>query len=117
MAQVPQPPTLPFLGNVRDIDPNTPVLSFQKLAQEYGECFRVEIGGHSVVVVNSYELLNEICDDKRFTKRPSGSLLEVRNGVGDALFTAFGEEENWGIAHRILMPKLGPLAIQAMFDG
>jgi cytochrome P450/NADPH-cytochrome P450 reductase len=41
----------------------------------------------------------------------------VRNGTHDGLFTARGEEEkNWGIAHRVLMPALGPLAIRNMFD-
>lgn len=41
---------------------------------------------------------------------------EVRNGVHDGLFTAREGEENWGIAHRILMPAFGPLSIRSMFD-
>ena len=68
-------------------------------------------------MVSSYELLNELCDEKRFAKRPSGGLLEVRNGVKDGLFTAFGDEENWALAHRILMPAFGPMAIRNMYDG
>jgi cytochrome P450/NADPH-cytochrome P450 reductase len=69
------------------------------------------------VIVSSYELLNELCDEKRFYKQPSGPLLQVRNGTGDGLFTAFGDEENWGLAHRILMPAFGPMSIRNMFDG
>ena len=34
----------------------------------------------------------------------------------DGLFTAYKGEENWGIAHRILMPAFGPLSIRSMFD-
>lgn len=43
-------------------------------------------------------------------------MKEIRAGVHDGLFTAKMGEENWGIAHRILMPAFGPLSIQGMFD-
>lgn len=47
----------------------------------------------------------------------AGALLEVRNGTGDGLFTARNGEENWGLAHRILAPVLGPMMIGTMFEG
>ena len=68
-------------------------------------------------MVGSQELVNELCDEKRFVKSLSGALKQVRNGIGDGLFTAFHGEENWGLAHRILMPAFGPMAIKDMFDG
>lgn len=68
-------------------------------------------------MVSGYELLNELCDEKRFAKQPNGPLLQVRNGIGDGLFTAFNEEENWALAHRILMPAFGPMAIRSMYYG
>ena len=58
-----------------------------------------------------------MCDEKRFRKEPSGAQVEVRNGVGDGLFTAYSHEENWALAHRILAPAFGPFAIREMFDG
>lgn len=61
--------------------------------------------------------MNEICDETRFKKNVASGLQQVRNGVHDGLFTAYGpEEENWGIAHRVLLPQLGPLAIRNMFN-
>lgn len=61
--------------------------------------------------------MNEICDEERFGKIIAASLGEVRNGVHDGLFTSYGpEEKNWGIAHRVLLPALGPLAIRSMFN-
>lgn len=64
------------------------------------------------------ELLNEICDEKRFAKNPTeGGLSQVRNLTGDGLFTALNGEVNWGMAHRILMPVLGPMSIGDMFEG
>lgn len=61
--------------------------------------------------------MNEVSDEERFSKTVAASLKEVRNGTHDGLFTARGpEEKNWGIAHRVLLPALGPLAIRNMFD-
>lgn len=44
--------------------------------------------GKRRVVVSSVELLNEICDEKRFGKVVTAALGEVRNLTGDGLFTA-----------------------------
>ena len=43
-------------------------------------------------------------DERRFRKVISGGLYFVRALAGDGLFTARSDEENWGKAHRILMP-------------
>jgi hypothetical protein len=48
--------------------------------------------------------MNEVCDEKRFSKTVSGPLEQIRNGVEDGLFTAYPGEHNWEIAHRVLMP-------------
>lgn len=61
--------------------------------------------------------MDEMCDEQRFVKSPSpgSGLYEVRNGVGNGLFTAFHGEAEWGIAHRILMPSFGNFSIKAMY--
>ena len=64
-----------------------------------------------------FELFDELCDEKRFTKHPAGGLGELRHGLGDGLFTAKYGEHNWEVAHRVLVPVFGPLAISKMFDG
>lgn len=61
--------------------------------------------------------MNEICDEKRFTKIVAGPLKEVRNGTHDGLFTAHPGEHNWELAHRILVPAFGPLSIRGMYQG
>lgn len=82
-----------------------------------GPIFKLSIAGTERLIVSSYELCNELCDEKRFSKVVAGPLLQVRNGTGDGLFTAFQNDDNWGLAHRILMPAFGPMAIRNMFDG
>jgi cytochrome P450/NADPH-cytochrome P450 reductase len=48
----------------------------------------------------------------------TAGLNQIRNGVHDGLFTAnYPGEENWAVAHRVLVPAFGPLNIRGMFDG
>lgn len=114
---IPSPPGLPLVGNLRDIDSTAPIQSLVRLADQYGDIYRLNIVGKSAVFVSSYALVNELCDEKRFKKNVGSILKQVRNGVHDGLFTSFGAEEpNWGKAHRILTPAFGPLSIRNMFD-
>lgn len=114
---IPSPPGLPLLGNIADIDSELPVKSFSHLVDIYGPIYRFSLGGSSRVVIGSQALMNEVSDESRFSKIVSAGLKQVRNGVHDGLFTAYGaQEKNWGIAHRILIPAFGPLSIRGMFD-
>ncbi|KAF4120958.1 cytochrome P450 / NADPH-cytochrome P450 reductase [Geosmithia morbida] len=115
LVPVPEPPGLPLIGHTTLIDSEFPLGSFLALSEKYGEIFRLRFPGRSVVFVSTHALADEICDERRFKKVPTGALTEVRNGVNDGLFTAHIEEPNWGIAHRVLMPAFGPLNIRAMF--
>ncbi|KAI1800734.1 cytochrome P450 [Daldinia bambusicola] len=113
---IPEPPSLPFIGHVTEIEREVPLRSFTALADKYGEIYRLRLPGRSLVVASSHRIIDELCDEKRFIKIPKSALHEIRNGVHDGLFTARVEEPNWGIAHRVLMPAFGPLSIRGMFD-
>ncbi|KAJ5154456.1 Oxidoreductase FAD/NAD(P)-binding [Penicillium coprophilum] len=114
---IPGPKGVPFLGNIYDIEPEVPVNSFELMADNYGPIYRLTTFGRARVFVSSHELVDEVCDEERFAKMVSAGLNEIRNGVHDGLFTAnYPGEENWAIAHRILVPAFGPLMIRGMFD-
>ncbi|KAL8388716.1 hypothetical protein RB599_010054 [Gaeumannomyces hyphopodioides] len=114
---IPGPSTKPFVGNLTEIDIDYPLGSMMHLAKKYGPIYKLSLAGTDLIVVSSWELVHEICDDSRFKKSIKGDLEELRSAVNDGLFTSTGEEEvNWGIAHRILMTAFGPLAIRNMFD-
>ncbi|KAJ7808338.1 cytochrome P450 [Mycena olivaceomarginata] len=113
---IPQPPTIPFIGNVTSVEKEVPLRSFRLLAKTYGEIFQLNMLGQTVLFVSSHKLVNEVSDDSRFHKRAAAALREVRNLVGDALFTAEDDEPNWGIAHRLLMPAFGTLAVKDMME-
>ncbi|KAI0427039.1 cytochrome P450 [Xylaria sp. FL1042] len=112
---IPQPPTHWFTRNLPDMDPSFPLSSYWRLAAIYGDIFKLDLVTRTAVVLSSYELINEVMDESRFRKQPSGPLRELRALLGDGLFTAFWDEENWGKAHRILMPVFGPIQIRKMF--
>ncbi|KAI0070911.1 cytochrome P450 [Panus rudis PR-1116 ss-1] len=113
---IPSPPSVPFLGHMTALDREIPHLSFLLLADQYGEIYQLNILTRKAVVVNSYELVNEVSDETRFEKTIPQTLLETRSALGDGLFTAYKDEPNWGIAHRMLMPAFGNIAIRDMFD-
>ncbi|KAG8740200.1 hypothetical protein FRC10_004601 [Ceratobasidium sp. 414] len=123
---IPQPPTIPFIGNVKSIDGkyplNTltplaelPVNSFMLLTKQYGEIYKLDMLGKEVVVITSVALAQEVLDEKRFHKAINAPLAEVDN-MGTGLFTSRHGDPEWAIAHRILMPIFGPLSTLSMFD-
>ncbi|KAI3320925.1 cytochrome P450 [Xylariaceae sp. AK1471] len=110
---IPQPPGVPLLGNIKDIDPNNTWWSLKKLAEQYGEIFQVKVLGKTLVFVAGAALAEELCDEKRFRKFVGGPIVEIRYAVHDSLFTAFDNEPMWGIAHRIIAPKLSTSALSS----
>ena len=81
-----------------------------------GPIWRFHLGGEERIVIGSQALMDEVCNEDRFSKVITAALKQARNGVHDGLGTAYGaQESNWGIAHRILVPHFGPLAIRDMF--
>ncbi|XXY46158.1 cytochrome P450 [Sorangium sp. So ce269] len=113
---IPQPTRIPVIGNITQIDGDAFVQSMMRLAREYGPIYALEFFSRRFVVVSSHELVNELCDEKRFDKLVDPPIEGVRDFLGDGLFTAHTDEPNWGKAHRILMPAFGPLGIREMFD-
>ncbi|KAI0823976.1 bifunctional P-450/NADPH-P450 reductase [Trametes gibbosa] len=114
---IPTPPAVPFLGHVNTIDKDLPIRSIDLLAHQYGEIYQLNVLGDKRVFANSYALQNELSDEKRFAKKISAGLNEVRRAAGDGLFTAHvPQEQNWYIAHRLLMPCFNAANVYGMTD-
>lgn len=112
LARIPQPPEKFLLGNLLALSATTPVQDMMRLAREYGPIYWLEMRGRVVIVVSGYELVNELCDEKRFDKSVRGALKLVRRFGGDGLFTARTQEANWAKAHNILLPNFSHRAMQ-----
>ena len=105
------------MANLLSLDPGAGVFGLVDLASQLGPIFCLEFGPETVFYVSSQELVDEVCDEARFDKKVHGALWRVRDFAADGLFTAKTREDNWGLAHRILMPAFGPAALRDMFDG
>ncbi|CAK1362562.1 unnamed protein product [Cercospora beticola] len=115
-SKIPQPPSLPIVGNLFDLDPLNGTQSVGRLADKYGEIFKLKVLNYEFYIVSSAALVEELCDETRFEKKIDDALEEVRNLAGDGLFTAHNHEHNWAAAHRTLTPAFGPLAIKDAFE-
>lgn len=93
IVPIPQPPTHWFTRNLPEMDPSFPLLSILRLAAVYGDIFKLDLVSRRSVVISSYELVNEVMDESRFKKSPTGPLKELRALLGDGLFSAYGHEE------------------------
>lgn len=112
-ARIPQPPEKFLLENLLDLSATSPIQDMVRLAREYGPIYRLEMRGRVAIVLSGYELVNEVCDEKRFDKSIRGALRLVRRFSGDGLFTSKTEEPNWSKAHNILLPNFGHRAMQS----
>ncbi|KAH7243014.1 cytochrome P450 [Fusarium solani] len=117
ITPIPEPPALPWLGHIAEFKSEDSLQDLTRLHEIYGDIYRLRFPeGKSYILLGSNKLVNEVCDETRFQKSINNELWEVRNLANDGLFTAKLGEENWGIAHRVLMPAFGPVNIRGMFD-
>ena len=89
-----------------------------RLARRYGPFYKLSLVGRDVHVASSRELVHELCDEQRFDKKLHTPLMQ-RAGLRRrrAVHGRQTREPIWGMAHRILMPAFGPVALRSMFDG
>lgn len=113
---IPRPPGLPFVGNLLQIPRTRITAHMTELASRYDGIFEIDFAGYRAPFVSSQALVAELCDEKRFRKLVGPPLTILRKLAGDGLFTANGDEPNWGKAHRILTPAFGQRARRAYFD-
>ena len=115
---IPSPRGLPIVGNILDIQDEVPIHGLERLIDIYGPIIKLNILGNERITVANVELLEELCDEKRFWKTPGDGVtsLKGKKQGPSGLFSAPTEDDmDWQQAHRTLMPAFGPLSIQQMF--
>ena len=113
LSPIPHPPKQPVVGNMLSVDSSAPVQDLARMAKELGPIFWLDMMGQPLVIVSGFDLVDELCDEKRFDKAVRGPLRRVRAIAGDGLFTADTTEPNWGKAHNILRSPFGGRAMQS----
>lgn len=90
-----------------------PVTTLEKLTEIYGPIYKVKVGPVEMNLIGSFETCDELCDETRFFKTPPPALVDETVEGARGLFAINSEkDEDWGTAHRVLMPAFGPLAIE-----
>ncbi|MGW5250753.1 bifunctional cytochrome P450/NADPH--P450 reductase [Streptomyces sp. NPDC004129] len=111
------PRGVPLLGNTPQIPDTNPVEYFGELSKQFPEgIYGMDIAGIEQVFVYDPDLVAEVCDETRFFKQIDKTPLHhVRDFAGAGLFTAHQHEEEWGMAHRVLLPAFSQRAMKAYF--
>jgi cytochrome P450/NADPH-cytochrome P450 reductase len=118
IESVPSPKALPLVGNLHQIPKAGLIGHLLDVSEGFVDpgIFKLRFGARVALFVTDPDLTAELCDETRFRKIPGPGLRVVRKFAGDGLFTAFGEEANWGKAHRILLPAFAQRAMRGYFD-
>ncbi|MFC9645849.1 bifunctional cytochrome P450/NADPH--P450 reductase [Streptomyces mirabilis] len=111
------PRGIPLLGHTPQIPSTNPVEYFGELSKQFPEgIYGMDIAGIEQVFVYDPDLVAEVCDETRFFKQIEKTPLHhVRDFAGAGLFTAHQHEEEWGMAHRVLMPAFSQRAMKAYY--
>ncbi|WP_343232065.1 cytochrome P450 [Mycolicibacterium sp. CBMA 361] len=105
------PPEIPGVPSAVGVElPPGPVpgrpysLPLDLLTEQYGPLFYADFGGSRRLYACSLPLVDELCDETRFSKALTDRLARFRPVVGNGLFTAYPGEGGWQEAHDVLIP-------------
>lgn len=116
---IPVPAGLPIFGNILSLQGGSPIQALERLADLAGPVFRIKAFGFERIVCADAETLEELCDEKRFWKGPSDALQALGGKEKNPRYGLFAaptqDHMDWQVAHRILVPAFGPLAIEKMY--
>jgi len=106
----------PLVGDVLGMDRRAPLQSVLRRTAGMGPVVELQIFGQKFVFVTEAALATELMDETRFHKGKPPAVEALRAFAGDGLFTAHNDEENWQLAHDLLMPAFSKQAMQRYHD-
>ena len=115
LERIPMPDKMPLIGNILSVDASAPLQSLMQMTRDLGPIMRMDMMGTPMVIVSGHDLVDELCDERRFDKAVRGALRRVRTIGGDGLFTGDTHDPNWTKAHNILLPTFSRQAMSNYF--
>jgi len=109
LCKVPGPSGLPIIGNALQLG-KYPQKALRKWAEEYGELFRIRLGYHEWVYLNSPMAVHSILDKQSAATSGRVPMPVLSGTVSDGKrFLLMGYTTEWrklrSIVHRLLTPK------------
>ncbi|KAI9323171.1 cytochrome P450 [Dichotomocladium elegans] len=110
---IPGPTKYPFVGSIRELLPN-PTLGWMRLFKKYGPVLEINFMGTDAIGTNDPRVAEIFAKESEyFTKKVDLGLKEIKAFGGQGLFTTDSDDEDWKLAHKLLMPAFSPRAIKA----
>jgi cytochrome P450 / NADPH-cytochrome P450 reductase len=105
LEPIPRSPGHLLIGNLLDLDASHPMESLMTW-RRYGPIYEIAIPARgSRIIVSSYELVNELCDESRFDKEVGPGLKALaEDPAGAGLLTSETLDPKWHKDHNILLP-------------
>lgn len=107
---------MPGLTDMAQMAGKSPIEMVMQIAKKSGPIFELPGQPDRTLVVWGYPYVDEVSGDDRFDKALATGLVALRKFAGDGLFTAYTDEPNWGLAHRILLPAFSQQAMAGYHD-
>jgi cytochrome P450/NADPH-cytochrome P450 reductase len=79
----------------------------------YGNLASVSVLGTEMIGTNDPAIAEIFAKESEyFTKKIGATLKEVKEFAGNGLFTSDSDNDEWKLAHKLLMPAFSPRAIK-----
>jgi len=112
---LPGPRTLPYFGNLLQIEPSRLHLQLEHWCEVYGPVFRLKLGPRRIIVVGDHELIATALRDRPDGFRRTAKLEQVWTELGllGGVFGANGD--TWRRQRRMVMASFDPAHVKRYF--
>ena len=112
---LPGPRTLPYFGNLLQIEPSRLHLQLEHWCEVYGPVFRLKLGPRRIIVVSDHELIATALRDRPDGFRRTAKLEQVWTELGllGGVFGANGD--TWRRQRRMVMASFDPAHVKRYF--
>lgn len=102
-----------MLFNLPFLFPCNSAAGWEAQFAKYGSLVHVRILSTELVGTNDPAIAELFVKESQyFTKKVGNTLREIKDFAGDGLFTSDTEQDEWKLAHKLLMPAFSPRAIK-----
>ncbi|KAF8258555.1 cytochrome P450 [Lactarius quietus] len=104
----PGPPGWPIIGNLLDISPSSPWLSYTEFSKKYGHIVSYRVFGQDIIVLNTITAIKDLLEKRGniYSDRPDFQIIDLLEWSWQLPLTRYGEAWRQGrkLLDRVLRP-------------